>query len=120
MVVVAITGPSFAKPVGIEKAETLLQQPEVWILDVRSADEFALGRFEGAHQIPVQDLEVRKSELPDDKNVPLFVYCRSGKRSEQAFQILAKQGYAKIYTLQGGLQAWVAAGKKTVKEEGSH
>lgn len=77
------------------------------LLDVRTPEEFATGHIQGAVNIPVQSLESRLSEVPDDQ--PIVVYCRSGNRSAQASQILVQAGYNGIYDL-GGVNDWVAQG----------
>ncbi len=104
-------GLAFAKPVSAEEGESLLKVPRVWILDVRSYEEYASGHLPGAYQIPVQDLSLRRQELPADKAIPIFVYCRTGKRSAQAENLLTEWGHIEVYTLKGGLPAWEAAGK---------
>lgn len=78
-----------------------------FLLDVRTPEEFASGHIRGAVNIPVDALERRLGEVPDDQ--PIVVYCRSGNRSAQASQILAQAGYTRIYDL-GGINTWTAEG----------
>ncbi len=77
------------------------------LIDVRTPEEFASGHIAGAINIPVQELEQRLSEVPDDQEI--VVYCRSGNRSATASQILTSQGYDGIYDM-GGIIAWQQAG----------
>jgi len=77
------------------------------LIDVRTPEEFASGHIAGAVNIPVQQLEQRLSEVPDDKEI--VVYCRSGNRSATASQILANSGYSDVYDM-GGIIAWQQAG----------
>ena len=49
-------------------------------------------------------------ELPADKNAPVVLYCRSGPMSDRAATTLAGLGYTQIYSLEGGFNAWAAAG----------
>jgi rhodanese-related sulfurtransferase len=49
------------------------------------------------------------------KRKPIAVYCKSGNRSGQAFAILQEMGFRKIYDLEGGITAWIAAEKKIKK-----
>jgi rhodanese-related sulfurtransferase len=77
------------------------------LIDVRTPEEFASGHIDGAVNIPVDSLQNRLNEVPDDQ--PIVVYCRSGNRSATASQILAQAGYTHIYDL-GGLNAWTAQG----------
>ncbi|MFN8373679.1 MAG: rhodanese-like domain-containing protein [Anaerolineae bacterium] len=78
-----------------------------FLLDVRTAEEFASGHIHGAVNISVDELQSRLSEVPTDQ--PIVVYCRSGNRSAQASQILAQAGYSNIYDM-GGLNDWTAQG----------
>ena len=48
------------------------------------------------------------------KNKPVAVYCRSGRRSADAAQLLAEEGY-KVIDLDGGIIEWEKRGKKTCK-----
>ncbi len=77
------------------------------LLDVRTPEEFAEGHIAGAVNIPVQELEQRLSEVPDDKEI--VVYCRSGNRSATASTILSNNGYNGIHDM-GGIVAWQQAG----------
>lgn len=74
------------------------------LLDVRTVGEFNEKHIEGAVNIPVQDLEKRLAEVGDKKR-PVVVYCRSGKRSEQAKVILDGAGWQKVENL-GGIDNW--------------
>jgi rhodanese-related sulfurtransferase len=77
------------------------------LVDVRTAEEFATGHIPGAVNIPVQELQQRLEEIPQDTAVVL--YCRSGNRSGQAASILGDAGYPEIYDL-GGIVAWAGNG----------
>ncbi len=71
------------------------------LLDVRRPDEFATGHLNGAVNVPVQELAGRLAELgPKDR--PVAVYCRSGRRSGAAAQLLLEAGFASVSDL-GGL-----------------
>ena len=89
----------------------LLDEPDVVLLDVRSAEEFSKGHIAGALLIDQsQDnfLETATSALPKDKTIA--VYCRSGRRSASAASRLAAEGY-KVVNLKGGILDWQHAGK---------
>lgn len=74
------------------------------LIDVREAHEFKQGHIAGAVNIPLGALSSRISEFPKDK--PIYLYCRSGRRSRMAAKLLSKRGYRQIAHLQGGLTAW--------------
>ena len=86
------------------------------VLDVRTPAEYGQGHLAGATPIDVleSDFEVKAQKL--DKSKPLFVYCASGIRSEEAVEILDRLGYREIFELEGGFQEWESAGKPFVKD----
>ena len=89
-----------------EEAKKIMDtESEYVILDVRTEEEFAQGHIPGAILIP--DYEIREeaeSSLPD-KDALILVYCRSGRRSKNAAQILAELGYSNIREF-GGIMSW--------------
>ena len=87
----------------------LMTDPNVVVLDVRSAEEFKEVHIEGAvniDQAPDNFIEKAKAALPIDKTIA--VYCRSGRRSANAAGKLAAEGY-KCVNLKGGILAWKEA-----------
>lgn len=64
------------------------------LLDVRTPDEFAAGHLDGAVNIPVDDLARRLGEVPREREI--VVYCRSGRRSAAAAEVLRGRGQAVI------------------------
>ena len=73
------------------------------VLDVRSADEFAAGHVPGAVLIPHDELAARLAEL--DKARPVLVYCRSGRRSTIAEDLLAAEGF-QVRQIDGSWLRW--------------
>jgi phage shock protein E len=71
------------------------------VIDVRTAGEFADGHFNGALNIPVQELGARANEL-GDTNRAIVVYCAAGVRAAKAKSILQKAGFKDV-TNAGGL-----------------
>ena len=75
------------------------------IVDVRRPDEFAEGHIEGAINVPNEGIaEEMPEELPD-KDQLLLIYCRTGRRSKEASEKLAKIGYKNVYEF-GGINTW--------------
>ena len=76
------------------------------ILDVRTPEEFEEGHIQGAQNINVKDdtfiIAIQKL-CPSDT---LLVYCRSGRRSLYAAQVMVSFGFQKIYDLEGGFLNW--------------
>jgi len=87
----------------LELARRLAQAPVV-LLDVRTVEEWAITRLEGALHIPIADLDQRLGEL--DPAAPLVVYCKMGARSARAVRVLLDAGFTRVATLAGGLDRW--------------
>lgn len=88
---------------------------DVFLLDVRHPDEFSQGHIKGAINIDVTApdfLNEAKELLPKEKTIA--VYCRSGKRSAMASELLSENGY-NVLNLGGGILNWEASGEPTVK-----
>jgi|TARA_E500000081_G_C6027230_1_gene302974 rhodanese-related sulfurtransferase len=76
------------------------------LVDVRTPEEFEAGHIDGAQNINVKsDAFVREIEKLS-KSDTLLVYCRSGKRSLYAAQVMVSFGFEKIYDLEGGFLNW--------------
>lgn len=87
------------------EAESSLQ-----LVDVRTAPEFAQGHLAQAINIDMrQSGFVANMEQQVAKDKPVYVYCRSGRRSAAAAQMLRQAGYTEVYDLQGGILNWTAA-----------
>lgn len=100
----------------VEEWKPLYEATEgAFLLDVRTNEEFDAGHIAGAALIPHTDLLARRDELPEDKATPIFVYCRSGHRSEIASRVLAEMGYSDVHDLGGGIIAWAQAGHALVQ-----
>lgn len=82
----------------------------VQIVDVRRPAEFEESHIKNAVNIDIEskDFDQKISELY--KDVPVYVYCRSGKRSAEAAEKMKKLGFKEIYNLQGGLDEWTSIG----------
>lgn len=87
----------------LDHKETLL------LLDVRSAEEYTHdGHVAGSTLIPLPELARRVRELPTDRTIVCI--CRSGNRSTTACNLLARQGFTQLRSVQGGMIAWGQAG----------
>jgi len=80
---------------------------EVFVLDVRTQDEFLMGHISGAINIPLEDLRERTNEIPKDKNI--YIYCAIGLRGYLAAKILLASGYSNAKNVLGGYKTYWAA-----------
>jgi phage shock protein E len=71
------------------------------LLDVRQADEFDAGHIEGAVLVPHDTIAEKIGAVVPDKNIPIYVYCRSGRRSAIAVKAMKKLGYTDLTDLGG-------------------
>ena len=79
----------------------------VFLLDVRTEEEYGLGTIPGAFNIPLDDLRDRLSEIPTDKTI--VVFCAIGLRGYLALNILLQRGFSKAVNLSGGKKTYDAA-----------
>lgn len=86
-----------------ELNEQLNQKQDIFILDVRSTEEYQQIN-NGGHLIPLPELAHRLSELPRDK--PIVVLCHVGGRSQMALELLQQVGFTHAKNLIGGIVAW--------------
>lgn len=79
---------------------------DVTIIDVRTPAEYAEGHIENAININVNSDNFESHFAEFDKEKPLYIYCRSGGRSQQAAKKLHDMGFLEIYDLKGGITSW--------------
>jgi rhodanese-related sulfurtransferase len=75
-------------------------------LDCREPDEHATAKIAGTTLIPMSQLAERVGELAAHKDREIVVHCHHGGRSLRVAQWLRKQGYDKVSSLSGGIDAW--------------
>jgi len=80
--------------------EIMKQDNNPQLVDVRNQDEYEQGHLDDAINIPVQGIVgVMNLRESVDKDTPIIVYCKSGTRSKQAYDVLIKDGYKSVYDL---------------------
>jgi rhodanese-related sulfurtransferase len=94
------------KEVDSAGALQLINHKNAIVLDVREPKEYDTGHVLNAKLIPLGKLKERVGELEKYRDKPIVVVCRSGNRSGTACFLLGKQGFAQVYNLAGGMQAW--------------
>ncbi len=85
------------------------------LIDVREYAEFANGRVIGAENVTLA--EVGKLHEKHNTSEKIYVMCQTGRRSEQAQDILKAVGFKDVINVRGGLSAWESAGFETEKDE---
>lgn len=87
-----------------ELSEILDQDPSTPLIDVREQDEFDEVNLSGT-LIPMSEFEARWAEIP--KEGPVYIYCRTGRRSRSAIEYLKSKGYTNCINVTGGIVAWM-------------
>ncbi|MDR2590340.1 MAG: hypothetical protein LBC71_05080 [Oscillospiraceae bacterium] len=84
---------------GEQAREILETNSNVIMLDVRSQEEYDAGNIDGSLHINYSELEENLHLLPDKETI-IIVYCRAGRRSAIAYEILVNAGYTNVYDMQ--------------------
>lgn len=103
------------QPLDAEAARSLLASGAL-LADVREPEELAeTGKLAGAINVPLTRIKAlaaqgaTPAELQSAKTRPVILYCRSGRRSNEAGEILLRHGFSRVYNL-GGFEDAVRAG----------
>jgi len=93
--------------ISVEQLVKMLDQKDFTLVNVHLPYEGELPNTDLF--IPFDQIGKQLDQLPA-KDAPIVLYCRSGRMSAEAAQTLAQQGYPNVYELDGGFNAWQAAG----------
>lgn len=86
------------------------------IIDVREADEFAEVSSPLAINYPLSSFNPAEIAEGRDRRTPLFMLCRSGRRSLRAAELLINIGFESVYNISGGMMEWEATGLPVVRD----
>ena len=89
-----------------EYQDAITTNEDVQLVDVRTPEEFAEGHLENALNIDFLESDFITEVEKLDLKKPIYIYCRSGKRSGRAALVLKDVGFSEIYDLQGGFLNW--------------
>lgn len=89
-----------------QRAVQLMNQKNTVLIDVREKSAYDQGHITGAVHCLVKDLGDKAGRLQTNRDEAVIVVCDTGHQSRQAANVLKKQGYNSVYTLQEGLGAW--------------
>ncbi len=102
----------------VQEAYTLIKdngdKDKFIILDVRTPQEYASGHLENAINIDYFSTLFQDSLATLDKDKTYLIYCRTGKRSSGALQIMKTMDFRKVYNMVNGIEAWVMKELPTV------
>jgi len=100
---------SGVKTIKAQEAVRLMNDESTVVVDVRLEKEFKEGHILDSIHIPVGALESRIRELDNSKDKTVILNCQTGMRSKQAGAILKKHGFTTLYSIDGGMNAWINA-----------
>lgn len=92
-----------------------MQENDIYLLDVRTREEFDLATIDGSVNIPVDELRNRIHEVP--KNKKIIVFCGVGLRAYVACRILMQHDITEAYNLTGGYKTYQHATQKQSNED---
>jgi len=97
--------------VSVAEFSKIIKQKDVQILDVRTPEEYAEGHIKGALLADYNGPTFKEDALKVlEKGKKVAIYCRSGRRSAAAAQILSKEGFT-LYNLETGIVGWTKEGR---------
>ena len=103
------------KEIDTRVAVQLINYQDALVLDVRDDSEYAAGHLPNSKHLPSEKIEERWTELQRFKEKPVVVIYRGGVRSSHASMVLKKNGFAQVFNLMGGIDAWKRANLPIVK-----
>jgi NADPH-dependent 2,4-dienoyl-CoA reductase/sulfur reductase-like enzyme/peroxiredoxin family protein/rhodanese-related sulfurtransferase/TusA-related sulfurtransferase len=104
----------FMKMTSVEEFLSL-DKENIFILDVRTKDEYDLGHIEGSVNIPVDEIRQNLNKIPRDKKI--VVYCGVGLRGYIACRVLYQNGFNEVYNLSGGYKMYEVVTQKQGNED---
>ncbi|SFZ92772.1 Rhodanese-related sulfurtransferase [Flaviramulus basaltis] len=93
-----------------EQFQTALKNNSVQLIDVRTPKEYDVNHIQNAVNVDFFSDDFSKNINEFDKEQPIFIYCRSGRRSAKSAIEFQKAGFTKIYNLEGGFLNWKSKG----------
>lgn len=101
--------------VSVLRATQLINQSNALVLDVREPSAFAAGHLRDAKNVPFKEMSNRLGDLAKHKSKPVIAVCQTGAQSAKAASQLRKAGFEQAYSLEGGMNAWLAQGMPIAK-----
>lgn len=98
-----------------QEAADLAVAEGITVIDVRTPDEFAEGHIDGATLVDFYEPGFADEIAALPRDGEYLIYCRSGNRSGQTFGLMSELGFEQVWDLDGGVNAYGAAGLPLVR-----
>ena len=99
------------KEITVQELKTKIDNKDnMYFVDCREQEEWDEAHIKGATLLPLSELQVKYEAVLPNKNIPVVIQCRSGKRSMNACMFLLSKGYSDLVNVEGGILAWNEAG----------
>ena len=102
---------------GPEQFQSHITNDSTQIIDVRTPKEFLEGHIKYALNIDYYSEDFSSTIRKLDTLKPVYIYCRSGKRSSNSATLFQKAGFAQIYNLEGGILGWKSSDLPVISQE---
>ena len=94
----------------------LSENPDAICIDVRTPNEYNEYHISNSMNIDIYDPQGFMKKINEfDLSKSYFIYCKSGKRSQMACEIMQQYGFNKLFNLEGGIEDSIEKGNDTVK-----
>lgn len=90
----------FQKQRIVNGVEDFKRQDRAYLIDVRSPEEYDSGHIQGSINIPLEHIDRIIGKVPD-RSLPVYLYCRTGKRAAQAEKEIRDLGYQNVTNIGG-------------------
>ena len=88
--------------------EVLKKNKAIVIIDVRTAEEFAMGHLKGATNIDIRQQDAYSKLDKLNSKTTYLVYCRTNHRSGMAVDYMTQKGFKSVYQMMDGFPGWAA------------
>ena len=92
------------KQISVDETKHLIEAEDITILDIRDAQSYSKGHISNA--IHAEGINFESFIIKEDKKKPLLVYCYHGHSSQSAAKYFTDNGFANVYSMEGGYTAW--------------
>ena len=92
------------KKISVDETRQLIATEDITILDIRDLNSYVMGHI--SHAIHAEGIDINNFIVEEDKEKPLLIYCYHGHSSQSAAEYFTENGFANVYSMEGGYTAW--------------